>query len=129
MTDVSMPMPLRRTFTWFATCYAAFARRDIAAILAVLSPEVDWGEPDNPLNPSAGTRHGHEGFLEWVRTGNQAEEVLALEPRQFLVGADTVAVVGAHVLPRQVNRQDLRNRFCPCGHLQTGTDRTLPGVL
>ena len=74
--------------------YAAFVRRDIAAILAVLSPEVDWGEPENPFNPSAGTRHGHEGFLEWVRTGNQAEEVLALEPRQFLVGADTVAVVG-----------------------------------
>jgi ketosteroid isomerase-like protein len=25
--------------------YAAFGRRDIKAILALLSPEVEWGEP------------------------------------------------------------------------------------
>jgi len=44
--------------------YGAFSRRDIAAILAVLSPEVEWSEPANPFNPTGGSRHGHAGFLE-----------------------------------------------------------------
>ena len=34
--------------------YAAFARRDIRAILAMLSPDVEWREPPNPFNPSGG---------------------------------------------------------------------------
>jgi uncharacterized protein len=74
--------------------YVAFARRDMAAILAVLSPDVEWGEPENPYNPAGGLRHGHAGFLEWARIGSQAEDVLALEPQQFLVSDDAVAVVG-----------------------------------
>ena len=74
--------------------YAAFASRNIDAILAELSPKVEWGEPANPLNPAAGTRHGHGGFLEWLRIGHESEEVLILEPRQFLVDAGSVAVVG-----------------------------------
>ena len=74
--------------------YAAFAKRDVPAILAVLSPEVEWGEPANPFNPAAGTRHGHAGFLEWLQIGRQSEEILVLEPRQFLSDADSVAVVG-----------------------------------
>ena len=74
--------------------YAAFAKRDIQAILAMLSPDVEWGEPDNPFNPAAGTRHGHAGFLEWLNIGRQSEEILVLEPRQFLCDNDSVAVVG-----------------------------------
>jgi ketosteroid isomerase-like protein len=74
--------------------YAAFAKHDIEAILAVLSPDVEWGEPANPFNPSAGTRHGHAGFLEWLQIGRQSEDILVLEPRQFLTDTDTVAIVG-----------------------------------
>ena len=74
--------------------YAAFARRDIQAILAMLSSNVEWGEPANPFNPAAGTRQGHAGFLEWLNIGRQSEDILALEPRQFLSNNDSVAVVG-----------------------------------
>jgi uncharacterized protein len=74
--------------------YEVFARRDINSILQLLSPDVEWGEPDNPHNPAAGTRHGHNGFLEWLNIGRQAEEILALEPKKFLTDIDTVAVVG-----------------------------------
>jgi len=74
--------------------FAAFGRRDVNTILAALSPEVEWGEPDNPYNPAGGTRHGHEGFLEWLRIGQQSEDIMVLEPRQFLAGGDSVAVVG-----------------------------------
>ena len=74
--------------------YAAFAERDIGAILGALSPEIEWGEPENPFNPAAGTRRGHEGFLEWLKVGRETEEILALEPRRFLTDDDSVAVVG-----------------------------------
>ncbi len=60
----------------------------------MLSPDVTWGEPENPLDPASGTRHGHEGFLEWARVGTAAEEILALEPRRFIADDDCVAVVG-----------------------------------
>jgi ketosteroid isomerase-like protein len=74
--------------------YEAFAKRDINAILNLLSPDVEWGEPDNPYNPAAGTRHGHKGFLEWLEVGRQSEEIVVLEPKKFLTDNDTVAVVG-----------------------------------
>jgi uncharacterized protein len=74
--------------------YVAFAKRDIQAILVMLSPNVEWGEPENPFNPAAGTRHGHSGFLEWLNIGRQAEEILVLEPRKFLADNDSIAVVG-----------------------------------
>jgi len=44
--------------------YRAFGKRDIPTMLAALSPDVEWGEPENPFNPAAGTWHGHAGFLE-----------------------------------------------------------------
>ncbi len=74
--------------------YAAFAGSDIPAIVAILSPEVEWGEPSNPFNPAGGTRCGHEGFLEWIEIGRQSEDILVLEPRKMLVDEDSVAVVG-----------------------------------
>lgn len=74
--------------------YAAFARRDLQAILAHLSPDVVWAEPENPFNPAGGTRHGHAGFLEWARIGHEAEDTEVLDPQLFLTGEDAVAVVG-----------------------------------
>lgn len=74
--------------------YDAFAKRDINAIVEMLSDEVEWGEPMNPYNPAGGTRHGHEGFLEWLNVGRQSEDILVLEPRKMLVDDDSVAVVG-----------------------------------
>jgi uncharacterized protein len=74
--------------------YGAFGDRDMPAILEMLSPDVEWGEPPNPFNPAGGTRHGHEGFLEWAMIGRDAEDIMVLEPRKMLVDDDSVAVVG-----------------------------------
>lgn len=74
--------------------YAAFARRDIPAIVSMLSPCIEWGEPPNPFNPAGGMRRGHDGFLEWIEIGRRSEDILVLEPRKMLVDEDSVAVVG-----------------------------------
>lgn len=86
--------------------YRAFANRDIAGMLALLSRDVQWGEPENPHNPAGGTRHGHAGFMEWLKIGHAAEEILALETKEFLAGRDAVAVVGfTRCRARSTNRE------------------------
>lgn len=74
--------------------YAAFRRGDVPALLSSISDQVEWSEPANPFNPAAGTRRGHAGVIEWLRIGHEAEEILVLEPSEFIVDEDTVAVVG-----------------------------------
>jgi ketosteroid isomerase-like protein len=74
--------------------YELFGKKDITGILELLSEKVEWGEPDNPYNPPAGTRYGHSGFLEWAKIGREAEDILALEPKRFLCDTDSVAVIG-----------------------------------
>ena len=74
--------------------YDAFSKKEINTILEMLCYDVEWGEPDNPYNPAAGTRKGHAGFLEWLNIGKDAEDILILEPRKFLADNDSVAVIG-----------------------------------
>jgi ketosteroid isomerase-like protein len=74
--------------------YVAFGRADIGRIQAMLTPDVEWCEPENPFNPAGGMRRGHQGFLEWLSVGREAEEILVLEPRHFLSNEDMVAVIG-----------------------------------
>ena len=105
MTERSPEIPGSANVEIVRQVYAAFSRRDIPAILGMLSPEVEWGEPANPFNPAAGTRHGHAGFLEWANIGRASEEILELEPRKFLTDADSVAVVGyTKCLARPTNK-------------------------
>ena len=74
--------------------YYAFSMRDINTILELLSDDIEWGEPENPYNPAGGTRKGHAGFLEWLNIGKDAEDILVLEPKNFLWNKDSVAVIG-----------------------------------
>jgi ketosteroid isomerase-like protein len=74
--------------------YSAFTKPDINTIIGLLSADVEWGEPENPFNPAGGTRHGHQGFLEWLNIGKQAEDILILELKKMLTDEDSVAVLG-----------------------------------
>ena len=74
--------------------YEAFRKGDVGRILALLSPDVEWIEPENPYNPAAGRRTGEAGFREWLKVGHEAEEILVLEVRQMFSNPDGVAVVG-----------------------------------
>jgi len=74
--------------------YDAFGRRDIPAILTLLTEDVEWGEPENPYNPAGGTRRGHAGFLEWVEIGRDAEDITVLDIRAVIASDEYAAVVG-----------------------------------
>jgi uncharacterized protein len=86
------------TRTIVEAAYRAFAARDIEALLALLGPEVEWGEADNPHIPSAGTRRGTSGVVEWLQVGNATEEIVSFDVRRILVDGDTAAVIGHTVV-------------------------------
>ncbi len=74
--------------------YEAFSEKNISKMLELLHENVEGGEPENPYNPVGGTRTGHQGFLEWINIGKEAEEILQLAPQKFLTDINSVAVVG-----------------------------------
>lgn len=86
--------------------YTAFLNKDISKIPALLHEAVEWGEPENPYNPAGGTRHGHQGFWEWINIGREAEEILELTCSRFLTDADAVAVTG-HIKCRAISTQKI----------------------
>src|SRR4051794_38879945 len=74
--------------------YGAFGRGDLPAMLAMMAPDVDWQFHADRGAPY--TRHvqGTAAVGEWFAAVAQADDIQAFEPREFLVGADHVTVLG-----------------------------------
>lgn len=76
--------------------YAAFASRDIPALLELLADDVEWrflGSPETGT-PYGGTCKGKQQVAEFFGTLAQADEILEFEPREFLEGPRHVTVLG-----------------------------------
>ncbi len=74
--------------------YAAFGRGDIPGILAVLDKEIEWVTPELPGLTGSGTKHGHQGVLEFFQSVSETWEFEAFEPREFIGSGDSLAVRG-----------------------------------
>jgi ketosteroid isomerase-like protein len=74
--------------------YEAFGRGDIPAFLELLTDDVEWIQQGPPVIPFAGTRHGHEGVMEYFSLLGETLEFEQFEPREFVAQGDTVVVVG-----------------------------------
>jgi uncharacterized protein len=70
--------------------YAAYARGDINALVAVMSPDVETITPSVPGLHSGGTWHGIPGFLEFVQLVTKDLEVKRFEPREIIAQGDKV---------------------------------------
>jgi ketosteroid isomerase-like protein len=75
--------------------YAAFARRDFAALLTLLDPDIEWESPEG--TSVSGVFRGHEGVLAglFVRLPDRREQ-FDIEPEKFLQDDDEVVVLGHH---------------------------------
>jgi uncharacterized protein len=74
--------------------YAAFARGDIAAILPVISEEVEWrvvGPDTLPFPTLSKTRDEVANYFKQL---TEAEEITAFEPREFIDAGDRIVVLG-----------------------------------
>ena len=76
------------------TAYAAFGRGDIPALLEMLTEDVRWQFVGDRKAPYTGTTKGRSQVGEWFGSVAQADDIQTFEPRQFLVGADHVSVIG-----------------------------------
>lgn len=73
--------------------YAAFARGDIATVLAAMDPEVAWLTPAT-LPWSAGDYSGRTGVAKYFADSAGALTNAAVVPQEFLDAADHVVVHG-----------------------------------
>lgn len=81
-------MLLRRT-------YAAFARRDPAAVIDALDPDIEWVVPEG-AGAIGGVRRGHEAFLGFMLMFPEDPARFRSEPREYLDCDDRVVVLGHH---------------------------------
>ena len=74
--------------------YAAFGRRDIPAILEMLTDDVDWRFQSGPAIPYGGRCSGKQAVQRWFGTLAASDEIQQFEPREFLEGKNHVTVIG-----------------------------------
>ena len=73
--------------------YAAFARGDMAALLALLAEDVIWQLPGTVPHYS-GTYKGLSSVADFFQKFNGSVEIEIFEPREFVAEGDRVLVTG-----------------------------------
>jgi ketosteroid isomerase-like protein len=73
--------------------FAAIGRGDREGLLALVAEDIEWTIPGEDW-PLAGTRHGHAGLADLVKTQSETMETSLMEPREFVAQGDRVLVVG-----------------------------------
>jgi ketosteroid isomerase-like protein len=101
------------------SAYQAFHDRDVAALLAVMDPAVEWVHPDG-LAPYGlgGTKIGHDGVRGFLATVPTVLGGMRLEPQEFVHSGDRVVVFGV----RSVTSLSGRTETLPFIHSWTFRD-------
>ncbi len=76
--------------------YAHFKNGDIAALLGILSDDVQWTLPEIDNVPFAGTRRGRAAVADFFSTLAAVQDVLEFEPLDFTAQNDKVVVQGRY---------------------------------
>ena len=78
--------------------YRAFATGDVPAVIAALSPDIEWNEAENFPYADGNPYRGPDAVLGGVfaRIGSEWDG-FAVEPEQFLDAGDTVIMTGRYV--------------------------------
>lgn len=97
--------------------YAAFARGDMAALMALFADDIEWVIPGEGL-PLAGTYRGHAGVTQFFQQLTSVSEILSFEPLEFIGEGDRVVVVG-----RERARVKNTNRTVETNWIMTWTVR------
>ena len=72
--------------------FAAIGRSDRKALLALAAEDIEWIIPGEDW-PLAGTRRGHAGLADLLKTASKSMET-STEPREFVAQGDRVLVIG-----------------------------------
>ena len=78
--------------------YAAFARRDIPALLAGVDENIQWQAIIGAGShvPTTGKRQGKQAVAEFFQILAKAADFSRFEPREFIVDGDAVVALGEY---------------------------------
>jgi uncharacterized protein len=71
--------------------YDAFARQDVAAVMAAFDEGIEWQVPESL--PFGGTYRGRDGVGEFFGSLPGHFSDLSVEPQEFIDGGDTIVVL------------------------------------
>ncbi len=87
--------------------YRAFRDRDVAALLAVLDPDVAWVHPEGMDSYGlGGTEKGHEGVKAFLAKVPTVLGGMRLEPQEFIESGDRVVVFGIRAITSRGGRTE-----------------------
>jgi ketosteroid isomerase-like protein len=100
--------------------YEGFARRDIPAVLAVFSPDIEWDATDALAH--IGVYHGHEGVKQYLLELADVWAEFKLEPDQFMLSANgrNVMVLGWARGRLHGSDEEVEARFAHIGYVAAG---------
>lgn len=75
--------------------YECFAKKDIPGLLELFANDIEWKLPEISGVPHAGVRRGIEAMGEFFRLLDEAEDITAFEPGEFITEGDRVVVLGS----------------------------------
>ncbi|MEV6941493.1 nuclear transport factor 2 family protein [Streptomyces sp. NPDC051172] len=89
MTDSTDPLaPIH-------AAYAAFAARDVGALLDAFDPDIEWVHPEGMAEYGlGGTKHGHAGVKEFLAHVPTVLGGMKLYPEEFVREGERVVVFG-----------------------------------
>jgi ketosteroid isomerase-like protein len=102
------------------SCYAAFGRGDIDALLATLDPDIDWTTPGGAELPYAGARRGITQVRQFFNQLNEFFDFELFEPQTFLADGDRVVVLGQDRLTVKATGKSISEAWCHVMTIRNG---------
>ena len=91
--------------------YEAFQRADIAAVLSLLSDDVEWILPAIDNVSFSGARSGRAQVAEFFSSLAPQQDVIRFEPREFIAGEEKVVALGSYEWKVRSNGRTWRSDF------------------
>jgi uncharacterized protein len=102
-------MDTQRNIELVRQAYAAYGRGDVAAVLACMSPHIEWEIPSVPALPFTGKRQGADQVAEYFRLAGELQELRAFTPNEFIGQGDKVVVLGHGAWTAKQTGQDFES--------------------
>ncbi len=109
--------------------YACFGRGDVPAMLALMTPTVEWQFLGDRTAPYTASLKGTSQVAEWFGTVAQADDIREFAPQEFLVGPDHVTVLGHERTVARATGREFTCRWVHVWGIQDGRVARFFGML
>jgi len=104
--------------------YELFKSGDIQALLDLYSEDIDFQLPEIENVPFAGKHKGRKGTAGFFQSVNEAQDVLAFNPQEFIAQGDKVVVLGNYSWRVKANGREYSSDWA---HIVTVRDGKIVG--